>query len=99
MKTEIINFLLAITSYQLRTNPENANMTEEKYERNRVMNSLYLEAIAELLELLPEEERKKVPKSVAMDERAFREWFHMETNDLQVDHDKYGDRTDILHTG
>lgn len=77
MKVETIHFLLAITSYQLKIIPANHEMTEEKFERNHTMNELYLRAIAELMELLPEEEREKVPATVAMDEAAFREWLGM----------------------
>lgn len=95
MTVETIHFLLAMTSYQLKANPANREMTEEKYERNRMMNGMYLRAIAELMELLPEEERKKVPVTVAMDEEAFREWLHMGKDDSQVVRDKSEGNFDI----
>lgn len=67
MDTEIINFLIALTDMQMKL-----------YLKEYEPNNLYQRTLRTLYDMLPDEEKKKVPESIraTITEKGLKEWLN-----------------------
>ena len=67
MNPRIINFLIALTDREMK-----------KYVKHYEPDNIYLKALQELYEMLPDEEKEKVPESITatMTEKGLMEWLN-----------------------